>query len=121
MRLSAVAVIAAAVLAPPGPVRAGDDLKVTVVAILAHNRDDKVDPRLKCVAEEVRKLVPLLTGFDAGRITCKHLPVGKPVKFELVDDQKVTVEVLQRTEDGTLQIKVSPPLMGDVTYETCCG
>src|SRR4051794_26399573 len=104
--------------------RAAEPVRVSVVAILVHDRDDKVDPRLKCIAEEVRKAVPQLKdkGFKMGRMTCESVTVGKPTAFDLVDGQKATVEVVRAGDKNDLiQVKLVPPMMGEIAYETTCG
>src|SRR5262249_27834101 len=68
-----LAALAALVLLT-GPATAQKDkkIKVTVVVILASERSPYVDPRLKCIADEVRKLNPGPAGL--------HRPlVGLPV------------------------------------------
>ena len=104
-----------------------EKIKVSVVAIFAHNRDDKVDPRLKCIAEEIGKAVPQLkgAGFKMGKMTCKHLNVGVGEKFDLIDDQFALVTLLSVVQtadkENLIQLKLTPPGMGEVTYETTCG
>ncbi len=103
---------------PPQP----EKIRVSVVAICAHNRDDKIDPRLTCMADEIKKAVPQLTGFKMGKMSCKPVPVGGRETFELVDEQVATVTVVQAADkEHLIQIKLTPPEMGEVTYETECG
>jgi hypothetical protein len=74
------------------------------------------------MADEIKKSVPLLTGFKMGKMSCKFVPVGGRETFDLVDDQVATVSVVQAPDkDNVLQIKVTPPQMGEFTYETSCG
>jgi hypothetical protein len=121
-RLAALACLLAAVpLAAEPPQAQPEPVKLSVVAICAHNRDENVDPRLKCMAEEIRKAVPQLTGFKVGKMYCKPVPVGTRETFKLVDDQEVVLTVVPGANKGDLQIKVTPPQMGEVTYETSCG
>src|SRR5262249_17413516 len=49
-------------LVTAGPA-AAQAVKVSVVAILASENSDYVDPRLACIAREVQKMDPKLTGF----------------------------------------------------------
>jgi hypothetical protein len=116
--LLAVVQVSAEPPQPPQP----DKLRLSVVAICAHNRDDKIDPRLTCMADEIKKSVPQLTGFKMGKMSCKFVPIGGRETFELVDDQVASVSVLQAADkDNVIQIKLTPPQMGEVTYETSCG
>jgi hypothetical protein len=103
---------------PPQP----EKIRLSVVAICAHNRDDRIDPRLTCMADEIKKAVPQLTGFKMGKMSRKEVPVGGRETFELVDDQVATVTVVQAADkENLIQIKLTPPQMGEVTYETSCG
>ena len=55
---------------PPAP-RAGEEtVRICVVAIVATDRDNLVDHRLRCIAKEVQKKEPTLTADSAGRISC---------------------------------------------------
>jgi hypothetical protein len=103
---------------PPEP----EKIKVSVVAVLAHNRDSNVDSRLKCLAEELRKAVPKLTGFKMGKMSCRSLTVGARETFELVDDQVAVLTLVRAADKGNvIELKLTPPQMGEVTYETSCG
>jgi len=81
-----------------------------------------VDRKLTCIAREVRRLHPELKGFRLSKMSCKSLPVDNAHKFELVENKKVCVTV-QRCADknNRVQLKVSPPAMGGITYSTPCG
>jgi len=101
---------------------ADDKVRVCVVAILATDRDDKVDRRLKDIAREVRKIDPKLTGLQLAQLSCKSLEGGKDDKFELVDGQSVAVTIQRKADkDDRVRVKVAPPLMGEITYSTPCG
>ena len=97
-------------------------VRVSVVVILATERDDKVHPKLKCIAEEVKKVHPRLTGFHMKTVGCQSVAVDEPGEFRLVDDQVARITV-QRAADarGRVQLKVVPPQMGEITYSTPCG
>jgi hypothetical protein len=111
----------AAVLASDSPARADDDVHVSVVSILASTKSDKVDERVECIAEQMKKKDPKLTGFKVDRMTCKDLAVGVKDCFEVVDRQKVCVTVEKKCDkDGRVCVKVEPPTLGAITYTTCC-
>jgi hypothetical protein len=114
-------VLALLALAPPG--RAEDDtVHVSVLAILATERDNKIDPKLACIAREVQKTHKKLTGFQMVKMTRKSLTIGAKETFELVGDQKATVTVKQGADEkNRVEVKVAPPKMGEITYDTCCG
>jgi len=93
-----------------------------VVAILATDRNDKIEMKCKCVAEEVQKLEPTLTGFRVARTSSKDLKVGGRDTFALVDDEVVTVVVQQAgCKEERIRLMVKPPSVGEITYSTCCG
>jgi len=105
---------------PPSP----DKVTISVIAIIATKNDKEIDKRLKPIAEELQKAVPALKecGFQFGKMTRKSVAVGANETFDLVDKQVATVAVLQAAnKDDLIQLKLTPPQMGEVTYETSCG
>jgi hypothetical protein len=95
---------------------------VAVIAILATERNDNIDPKLACIAREVRKTRKELTGFQLARMTRKSLTIGVKSDFEVVGAQKVGVTVQHGADEkNRVQVKVAPPGMGEITYDTCCG
>ncbi len=112
-----------ALCAAAAPARAADPVHISVVAILATDKNDTVDPRVSCIAEQMKKTDPKLTGFKVARMTCKDLEVGSKDCFEVVDGQTVCVTVEKRCEKDPKKVclKVEPPKLGAITYMTCCG
>jgi hypothetical protein len=97
-------------------------IKVTVAAILATDRDDKVDAKLDCFAREVRKLEPELTGFRLARTTCKPLELGVSYRFPLVDGKAAYVSLQQAADkENRVSLMVKPPGMGEIVYTSACG
>lgn len=113
--------------APPSgerkrPEEGKETVQVSVIAILATERNNQVDPKLKCIAREVQKTNKKLTGFQLATTSAKPLAVGVRETFEVVGDQKVVVTVKESADEkNRVQLKVGPPLMGEITYDTCCG
>jgi hypothetical protein len=98
------------------------EVQVTVLTILATERDAKVDRCVECIAREVRKMYPRLTGFRRGPMARKPVLVGQKGAFKLVADQVAVVTVEHGADDDNrVQLTVAPPQMGEITYETCCG
>jgi hypothetical protein len=99
-----------------------DSVQVTVVAILATDKNDKVDEKLERLAREIRKKEPKLKGFRLARVDCKPIPVGQSDKFALVDDEVATITV-QRAADknNQVRIKVKVPRLGAIVYTSVCG
>jgi len=103
--------------------RAGDEPKISVkvVAVLATSKDAVVDEKLKCLATEVQKKEPTLTGFRLKTCSCKKLSVGDKVNFDLVDDQVAEVSIQQGPgKDDRIGLTVKPPMAGKIVYSSCC-
>ena len=100
------------------------EVRVSVVAILASQSCTEVDPRLACIAKEVQKVHPQLKlkGFRLAKMSCKPVPVRGSETFELVVDQTVAITVLRDADkENKVQLKVTPPTLGEITYRTTCG
>lgn len=99
------------------PAQADDAVRVTVMAILATDRNKEVDEDLTDIADRVQKAEPKLTGFRKGRTTALPVGVGGKGTFSLVEEESATVMV-----DAILKEKakmtVKPPTLGAVTYTT---
>jgi hypothetical protein len=104
------------------PVGAARRVRVSVVVILASEREDAVDNKLKCIGDEVRKMHPKLTGFRMAKVFYRSLPVGARSTFRLPGGEVAEVAV-ERGADGKgrVRLKVSPPRMGEIAYSTPCG
>lgn len=110
------------VCASAAPKAADNEVKVTVLAILATDQNDKVDPRLKCIAEKMHKLKPSLTGYRLERTTSKSLTIGKEHKFPLVDKETVRVTVEHGADKkNRIGLSVQTPQLGEISYNCCCG
>jgi hypothetical protein len=108
--------------AEPPPPCGPEEIKVCVLAILATDQNDKVDKRVECIAKEVQKVDAKLTGFQVHKMLSKAIAVGGRGQFELIDDQTVGVTIDRGPDkDSRAQVKIEPPLLGEITYETCCG
>jgi hypothetical protein len=97
-------------------------VRVSVVVILASEKDQAVEKKLECIAKEVRKTHPKLKGFKSVSLSCKSLAVGAADKFDLVEDEQASITVLRAADKmDRVRLKVGPPMMGDITYSTPCG
>ncbi|HEV3145870.1 MAG TPA: hypothetical protein VGZ47_18415 [Gemmataceae bacterium] len=103
--------------------RADDDkIEITVLAILASEKNNSVDDRLKDVAKEIQKKEPALIGFKEERVTKKSIKIGDKATFPLVDEKEVVVILTERDpKDGRVTVTIKPPTVGDITYICCCG
>jgi hypothetical protein len=114
--------VLAALLSGAATATAEEKVRVCVIAILATERDDKVERKLECIAREVQKMNPKLTGFRLESMSCQSLAVGTRDNFKLVEDQVASVLIQQAADkDNRIQLKVTPPQMGEITYMTACG
>jgi hypothetical protein len=103
-----------------GPIMA-EEVRVRVVAIIATERNATVDPKLTCVAAEVQKTYPKLTGFRLEKVSCKSLAIGAKEEFKLIDDEVATVTIRQPADkDHRVELSVKPPRMAAITYRTAC-
>ena len=99
-----------------------EEVRVTVVVILATDRNDEVDCELESIAEQVQKKYPHLTGFHLEEISRKSLTVGKKEKFPLIDEQTALVLVRHGADSNNrVGLTVKAPLQGEIQYTTCCG
>ncbi len=98
-------------------------VRVSVVVILASSVSDKVDDKLKAIAAEVRRMRPELKGFTMANLSCKSLSIDVRDDFDLIEGQKakVMIEKAAAGKMDRIQLKVTPPKMGEITYETPCG
>src|SRR5262245_9287365 len=112
-----VLVLAALALTACVPSARAENIKVTIVAVLATDRDKEVDDQIKCIADEVRKREPALTGFRLARTSCKSLEVGSKDTFPLVDDEAATVTIKQGADkDDWVELILKAPRVGEITY-----
>src|SRR5262249_50081427 len=115
-RSSLVAFFAIALLIVRAPASgAGDEVKVTVVAVLATSKNKDVDPKCACLPKEVQKNYPELTGFKIKRCSCQELSVGDSFNFPSgVDDKGVPVTIpvsikKGKGKDDRIGLTVKPP------------
>jgi hypothetical protein len=102
--------------------RAEEEVRVTVVTILASDRDKEVDKRLTCIAREVQKEEPALTSFRYVSKKCKSVTVGNKETYDLVEEQTACVVVKQAADkEDRVCLKIKAPQLGEITYTAACG
>jgi hypothetical protein len=117
--LPLVVIFAAAGSAPACP---GDEVQVTVVSILATEKNDKVDTKLAELAKKIKERRPELKGFKIDTQCCESISVGKDKQFVFADKQKAVVTVRQAADkNNQVKLQVELPCIGKVCYTTCCG
>ncbi len=98
------------------------EVRVTVIVILASDKNKEVDCQLKCLAQEIQKKEPKLRGFRLGDTTCKSVALDKKEAFKLVDKEEAIVTVRHGADkNNRVGLTVKPPRMGEIDYTTCCG
>jgi hypothetical protein len=106
----------------PSGARAEEKIHVTVVAIFATDQNKKVEPRLECLAKEVQKTDPKLTGFRLAKCSCQKVEVGKKVEFPLVENEVAAVVVKHGCDkEDRVGLTVKAPLVGEIAYSCACG
>jgi hypothetical protein len=97
-------------------------VRVSVLVILASEKDTKVEKKLECIAREVKKTHPKLKGFKSVDLSIKSVAVGAADEIELVEDQKMSITILRAADKmDRVRLKVGPPMMSQLTYSTPCG
>ena len=122
-RLLVGLVVVAPFFAAPGSALAGDDeVQVTLIAVLANDRSNDVDERLRCIADEVRKQHPKLTAFKLATQNEKPIAIGGKERFPLVGNEQASVTIVEGPDkDGKVKLAVKLPRTGQLSYTTCCG
>jgi hypothetical protein len=114
--ISLLTVLAIPALAP------AQDVRVTIVTILASDRNQDVDSKLVEVKREVQKREPGLTGYRLGKTGHRDINVGQKEAIKLFDDKDYSTDVKLLAKNDSkkrVTIEVKPPQVGAITYETC--
>jgi hypothetical protein len=95
---------------------------VTILVILASEKSDKVDPRVKCIADEIRKRNPQLKGFRLGSMSKQSVAVDQIATFPVGEGQTAQVVVKKAScPKGWVELAVIAPSQGEIVYSTVCG
>jgi hypothetical protein len=101
---------------------AEDPVRVTVVVVLATDKNDTVDKRLVDLAREVQKRNEALTGFRIKATEAKSIPIGDGHTFELVEKQVLRARVERsKDDDNRISLTIKPPGLDKITYHCTCG
>jgi hypothetical protein len=99
-----------------------DEVRVTVVAIVASEKSDRIDPKLKELANCIQKKYPELKGFRLGKVNRETVEIGKERKFDLGDGKSAAVTVGHGSDEkNRVGIALQLPCCGKCQFETCCG
>jgi hypothetical protein len=101
---------------------AAQDVRVTVVTILATDRNQDVDSKLADVAAEVKKREPSLTGYRLGKTGHRDINVGQKEAIKLFDDKDYSTDVKLLAKNDSkkrVTLEVKPPMVGAISYEIC--
>jgi hypothetical protein len=97
--------------------------KIVVAAILASDKSDYVDPRLKCLPDKVKETEPNLKGFRVAGHSHRTLSIDQSWAFPLVEDQVVKISVEKSPKDKDhVALRIKPPQLGEIFYvQSTCG
>ena len=101
-----------------------EEVHVTVVSILATDKDKKIDKKLASLAKCIQAKKPELTGFTIGTQSCTSIEVGKAKEFEFAENDKRKVIVTVRhgcDEEKKVGLTIKVPCCAEIDYKTCCG
>jgi hypothetical protein len=99
-----------------------DPIKVTLVVILASEEGNTIDPQLKAIAAEVRKMNPNLKSFTLKSMQSKSLKPGEKVSLPLVENKKLDMLVKHGADkDNRVSLSIFIPNMSEIEYQTVCG
>lgn len=99
-----------------------DPVKVTLVVILAKEDGNKIDPRLKAIADEVRKLHPQFKSFELKHMETKSFKPGEKVSLPAVEKKNVEMIVKRGADkENRVELWVTAPSLGEIEYQTVCG
>lgn len=117
MRFCSLALLALTPIAALGQ----EKMKVTVVVILASEEGNKVDPRLKQIAEEIQRRDPQLKSFKLHSVLKKDLSPEEKGVFQLIDQKTVDVVIKPPDETDRVGLGVTAPEQGQIVYRTVTG
>ena len=99
-----------------------DPVKVTLVVILACEKGDKIDKKLKDLAVEVQKLHPNLKSFVIKSEESKSLRPNDKVSMLCVDEESAAIAIKHGADkDNRVSLAIKPPQMSELEYQSVCG
>lgn len=100
----------------------GDNVKVTLVVILASEEGNKIDKRLATIADEIRKHEPKLKSFHLKSMTTKSLAPGEKMPFALIEDKNALVVIKHGADkENRVSLAVTAPNQAEIVYRCVCG
>jgi len=103
------------------PARA-ENVQVTVLAVLASDKDNVVAEKISEIADAVRSKHKQLTHFTLHKTSQESVALGKSVTIKLVDKVTMEVQVNEKPDsEGRITLTIKPPEMGELTYACGCG
>jgi hypothetical protein len=99
-----------------------DPVKVTLVVILASEEGNQIDKRLKSVAAEIQKLHPQLKSFSIKAQEQRSLKPNEKASMLCVEKKKVEMVINHGADkDNRVSLKIKPPQMNELEYQSVCG
>jgi hypothetical protein len=97
-------------------------IQVTIVVVLATDKDMVIDEKVKEIAAVAREKDRKLTGFKHVNTICESIKMGGSIKPKVVENATCEVTVNAKTDDeGRVTLTVKPPKVDQITYSCTCG
>jgi hypothetical protein len=99
-----------------------DPVNVTLVIILASEKGNTIDKRLKALAPEVQKLHPHLKSFTFHSQEIKSIKPNEKTSLACVEKQMVQMTVKHGADkDNKVSLAIKPPKMSEFDVQSVCG
>jgi hypothetical protein len=90
------------------------------VAIFASKEHNRIDPRLRELAAELRKKFPDWKGFEVSHQSRAQLKRHHPTTLKLGNDLTASIRWDGFDADGRTVLTVKLPTLDEFTYSCCC-
>jgi hypothetical protein len=104
------------------PPTADQPIQVTILVVLATDKDAVINERIKEIAAVAREKDPNLTGFAWANTIRESIKMGGSINITVIEKAKCEVTVNAKTDDeGRVTLTVKPPKVDQITYSCTCG
>jgi hypothetical protein len=99
----------------------GGPVRVTVVVVLASTQHDEINPKIKTLADEIRKREPKLTGFRMESVLQHSLALGESHTFSLPEKLELKVTIHKsKDKNNRVGLGLVPPGLDEIAYTCTC-
>lgn len=103
------------------PVRAEEEISVTVLVMVATEKNSVVEEKLKTLCESIKAKEPKLTGLTLAQTHNEKIKIGGSKEIDLGNEKKFIVTIVQKKDSDKVTLKVRPPVGGEISYTCNCG